>query len=330
MRRNGSGTGLVDPVPLPDLSVIQDAIADAEWVLHAANQDLPCLAEIGLVPDADLRHRARRPAGRPPAGRPRRRRRVAARLLAAEGPLRRRLEHPAAARGVAGLRRARRRGARRPARRAGRHPRGAGQERLGPAGVRGDPRRRPAGARRPTRGGARPGCTACAAAVSWACSASLWEARDDMARRRDIAPGPGAARLRDGGRRAGRPGERGRAARAAGLPRPCQPPARGHLVRRARPRPRRPGGRAAPAQPAGRGAAAGQPVGRPRPGRGHPAAGRPRGAGRDLGEALRAGGERALPRPGPPDHVEPARSRARPRRSPRRCGPAARASGRSS
>src|SRR4029450_8798269 len=50
MRRNGSGTGLIDPVPPPALSVIQDAIGDAEWVLHAANQDLPCLAEIGLVP----------------------------------------------------------------------------------------------------------------------------------------------------------------------------------------------------------------------------------------------------------------------------------------
>ena len=51
LRRTGSGTGLVDPVPLPDLSAIQDAVAGTEWVLHAANQDLPCLAEIGLVPD---------------------------------------------------------------------------------------------------------------------------------------------------------------------------------------------------------------------------------------------------------------------------------------
>ena len=50
LRRNGSGTGLIDPIPLPDLSVVQDALADAEWVLHAANQDLPCLAEIGLAP----------------------------------------------------------------------------------------------------------------------------------------------------------------------------------------------------------------------------------------------------------------------------------------
>ena len=69
LRRNGSGTGLVDPVPLPDLSVIQDAIADAEWVLHAANQDLPCLAEIGLVParvfDTEL---AARLAGLPRVG----------------------------------------------------------------------------------------------------------------------------------------------------------------------------------------------------------------------------------------------------------------------
>ncbi|WP_245753607.1 HRDC domain-containing protein [Geodermatophilus ruber] len=51
LRRNGSGTGLIDPVPLPDLSVVQDAIGDTEWVLHAANQDLPCLAEIGLTPE---------------------------------------------------------------------------------------------------------------------------------------------------------------------------------------------------------------------------------------------------------------------------------------
>jgi ribonuclease D len=69
LRRNGSGTGLLDPIPLPDLSVLQDAIADTEWVLHAANQDLPCLAEIGLVPkrifDTEL---AARLAGLPRVG----------------------------------------------------------------------------------------------------------------------------------------------------------------------------------------------------------------------------------------------------------------------
>jgi ribonuclease D len=69
LRRNGSGTGLVDPIALPDLSVVQEAIADEEWVLHAANQDLPCLAEIGLVPkrvfDTEL---AARLAGLPRVG----------------------------------------------------------------------------------------------------------------------------------------------------------------------------------------------------------------------------------------------------------------------
>jgi ribonuclease D len=69
LRRAGSGTGLVDPTALPDLSVLQDAIAGEEWVLHAANQDLPCLAEIGLVPsrlfDTEL---AARLAGLPRVG----------------------------------------------------------------------------------------------------------------------------------------------------------------------------------------------------------------------------------------------------------------------
>ncbi|WP_091216928.1 HRDC domain-containing protein [Geodermatophilus siccatus] len=69
LRRAGAGTGLIDPVPLPDLSVVQSAVVDAEWVLHAANQDLPCLAEIGLVPtrvfDTEL---AARLAGVPRVG----------------------------------------------------------------------------------------------------------------------------------------------------------------------------------------------------------------------------------------------------------------------
>ena len=50
LRRAGSGTVLIDPVPLPDLSALGAAIADAEWVLHAASQDLPCLAELGMRP----------------------------------------------------------------------------------------------------------------------------------------------------------------------------------------------------------------------------------------------------------------------------------------
>ena len=50
LRRAGAGTVLIDPVPLPDLSSLGAAIAGAEWVLHAASQDLPCLAEVGMHP----------------------------------------------------------------------------------------------------------------------------------------------------------------------------------------------------------------------------------------------------------------------------------------
>ena len=50
IRREGSGTWLIDPIACPDLSPIADVIADLEWILHAATQDLPCLAEVGLRP----------------------------------------------------------------------------------------------------------------------------------------------------------------------------------------------------------------------------------------------------------------------------------------
>ncbi len=50
LRRAGAGTALIDPIALPDLSGLDAALEDAEMVLHAANQDLPCLAEVGLVP----------------------------------------------------------------------------------------------------------------------------------------------------------------------------------------------------------------------------------------------------------------------------------------
>ncbi|MFV0252187.1 MAG: HRDC domain-containing protein [Beutenbergiaceae bacterium] len=52
LRRQGAGTVLIDPVPLPDLAPLSQALAGVEWVLHAANQDLPCLAEVGMKPDA--------------------------------------------------------------------------------------------------------------------------------------------------------------------------------------------------------------------------------------------------------------------------------------
>jgi ribonuclease D len=50
LRRAGAGTTLVDPIPLPDLSELGAAVADSEWVLHAASQDLPCLADVGMRP----------------------------------------------------------------------------------------------------------------------------------------------------------------------------------------------------------------------------------------------------------------------------------------
>jgi ribonuclease D len=69
LRRDGVGTALVDPAALPDLAVLDAPLAGAEWVLHAANQDLPCLAELGLRPrtlfDTEL---AGRLAGLPRVG----------------------------------------------------------------------------------------------------------------------------------------------------------------------------------------------------------------------------------------------------------------------
>jgi ribonuclease D len=50
VRRAGAGTFLVDPVALPDLTRLDAAIGDSEWILHAATQDLLCLAEVGLRP----------------------------------------------------------------------------------------------------------------------------------------------------------------------------------------------------------------------------------------------------------------------------------------
>ena len=57
LRRAGSGTHLLDPTafedgvaPRADLSSLAEALAPAEWILHAASQDLPCLAEVKLWP----------------------------------------------------------------------------------------------------------------------------------------------------------------------------------------------------------------------------------------------------------------------------------------
>ncbi|MGL4832075.1 MAG: ribonuclease D, partial [Propionibacteriaceae bacterium] len=50
LRRSGSGTFLIDPTAFQGLAELGDAIADAEWIIHAATQDLPCLAAEGMVP----------------------------------------------------------------------------------------------------------------------------------------------------------------------------------------------------------------------------------------------------------------------------------------
>jgi ribonuclease D len=50
LRRAGSGTVLIDPIACPDLSGVDAALQDAEAILHAASQDLPCLAEVGYRP----------------------------------------------------------------------------------------------------------------------------------------------------------------------------------------------------------------------------------------------------------------------------------------
>ena len=50
LRRAGAGTVLIDPIACPDLSGLDAALEGVEAVLHAASQDLPCLAEIGYRP----------------------------------------------------------------------------------------------------------------------------------------------------------------------------------------------------------------------------------------------------------------------------------------
>lgn len=52
LKRADAGTLLLDPEALPVLTSVNAALAGVEWVLHAATQDLGCLAERGMRPDA--------------------------------------------------------------------------------------------------------------------------------------------------------------------------------------------------------------------------------------------------------------------------------------
>ncbi len=57
VRRSGAGTVLIDPVshggdPLTVLRPVAEVLGQDEWILHSADQDLPCLAEVGMRPPA--------------------------------------------------------------------------------------------------------------------------------------------------------------------------------------------------------------------------------------------------------------------------------------
>lgn len=70
LRRAGAGSALIDPIPVADqFAPLAKALDGPEWVLHAASQDLACLAELGLRPtklfDTEL---AGRLAGLPRVG----------------------------------------------------------------------------------------------------------------------------------------------------------------------------------------------------------------------------------------------------------------------
>ena len=51
IRREKAGTFLIDPVGIEDrLGPLAEVLRQDEWILHAADQDLPCLRELGLEP----------------------------------------------------------------------------------------------------------------------------------------------------------------------------------------------------------------------------------------------------------------------------------------
>ncbi len=50
IRRAGSGSFLIDPIAIPGVPGLAEVLAGPEWILHAASQDLPCLAELHLHP----------------------------------------------------------------------------------------------------------------------------------------------------------------------------------------------------------------------------------------------------------------------------------------
>ncbi|MDR2381663.1 MAG: HRDC domain-containing protein [Bifidobacteriaceae bacterium] len=67
--RRTTGLVMIDAAALPHLRDVSDALAESEWVLHAASQDLPCLRDCDMEPsrifDTEL---AARLAGFPSVG----------------------------------------------------------------------------------------------------------------------------------------------------------------------------------------------------------------------------------------------------------------------
>ncbi len=51
-KREGAGIALIDANALPDLSAFHEAMGDAEYVFHAASQDLPGMHDLGIRPSS--------------------------------------------------------------------------------------------------------------------------------------------------------------------------------------------------------------------------------------------------------------------------------------
>lgn len=49
--RRGAGTFIFDPTSIDSFAPVAEALGGEEWILHAASQDLACLAELGLTPE---------------------------------------------------------------------------------------------------------------------------------------------------------------------------------------------------------------------------------------------------------------------------------------